>query len=90
MGKAVKLKIDVIIVDQVTTTKTAYTNILILSINQPTIAYRPNRLGINVEQPVNNTVLDIYPNSENQYINLNSMFGNIIQIDLLNNIIDII
>lgn len=41
--------------------KIAYTNAVTLSVAQPTVAYRKNRLGVNTTSPITTTVLDVRP-----------------------------
>lgn len=75
----------------ISTTKTYYSNLIIVQLEGPTVAYRKHQLGINTTAVGNDTVLDIYTNtaSNRQYIRLHGT-TNVIEIDLLNNIIDII
>ena len=75
----------------ISTTKTYYSNLIIVQLEGPTVAYRKHQLGINTAAVSNDTVLDIYTNtaSNRQYIRLHGT-TNVIEIDLLNNIIDII
>ena len=59
----------------VTTTKTAYSNILTAYLAQPTIAYRTNHLGVNTETPDSDAVLDVRSAEGKEVIRLGNSSG---------------
>lgn len=90
--KNIKVECEVKITGTLNNTiKSGYsTNTCIIYTDQPTIAYRPNRLGINTKTPDSTAVLDIYTQSEINFINLHDGSNGMIQLNLLNHTIDII
>lgn len=82
--KSVKVYCTTTVVGLVTTTKTAYSNILTAYLAQPTIAYRTNYLGVNTEAPDSDAVLDVRSAKGKEVIRLgNSSGGGKIEIGIV-------
>lgn len=82
--KSVKVYCTTTVVGLVTTTKTAYSNILTAYLVQPTIAYRTNYLGVNTETPDSDAVLDVRSAEGKEVIRLgNSSGGGKIEIGIV-------
>ena len=73
--KSVKVYCTTTVVGLVTTTKTAYSNILTAYLAQPTIAYRTNYLGVNTETPDFDAVLDVRSAEGKEVIRLGNSSG---------------
>ena len=58
--KTISVKTVSVVTGLITNTKTYYSNGLIVYKATPTIAYRPNQIGINTDAPDSGTTVDIY------------------------------
>lgn len=66
--KTISIKSVSVVTGLITNTKTYYFNAIIVYQISPTVAYRKNQLGVNTDNPISNSILDIHQSTGRETI----------------------